>query len=90
MQKECLSEKFIKKYQSKELYQYTTIDKYSRYRISCEYCGHNTHVFRLLLCQITSAFKVLNTETECIQADNSPEFTRYFCFRKKITIIYSR
>ena len=80
--KECLSSKFIEKYQSKELYQYTAIDEYSRYRILCCYREHNTYSSSLFLCQVVSAFKALGIEVECVQTDNGMEFTKQFIANK--------
>ena len=76
--KECLSPEFIEKYGSTELYQYTAIDEYSRYRILCGYREHNTYSSSLFLCQVVSAFKALGIEVECVQTDNGPEFTKQF------------
>ena len=80
--KECLSPEFIEKYQSKELYQYTAIDEYSRYRILCGYREHNTYSSSLFLCQVVSAFKALGIEVECVQTDNGMEFTKQFIANK--------
>lgn len=76
--KECLSPKFVAKYRSLELYQYTAIDEYSRYRILCGYREHNTYASSLFLCQVVSAFRALNIEVKCVQIDNGPEFTKQF------------
>ena len=80
--KECLSPEFIEKYQSTELYQYTAIDEYSRYRILCGYREHNTYSSSLFLCQVVSAFKALGIEVECVQTDNGVEFTKQFIVNK--------
>ena len=80
--KECLSPELIEKYGSTGLYQYTAIDEYSRYRILCGYREHNTYSSSLFLCQVVSAFKALNTEVECVQTDNGPEFTKQFLSKK--------
>ena len=80
--KECLSPKFIEKYGNTELYQYTAIDEYSRYRILCGYREHNTYSSSLFLCQVVSAFKALGIEVECVQTDNGPEFTKQFLSKK--------
>ena len=76
--KECLATEFIEKYGSTELYQYTAIDEYSRYRILCGYREHNTYSSSLFLCQVYSQFKALGIEVECVQTDNGPEFTKQF------------
>lgn len=76
--KECLSPQFVAKYGSTELYQYTAIDEYSRYRILCGYREHNTYSSSLFLCQVVSAFKALGIEVECVQTDNGSEFTKQF------------
>ena len=76
--KECLSPEFIDKYSSTELYQYTAIDEYSRYRILCGYREHNTYSSSIFLCQVVSAFRALGIEVECVQTDNGPEFTKQF------------
>lgn len=76
--KECLSPEFIEKYGSTELYQYTAIDEYSRYRILCGYREHNTYSSSLFLCQVVSAFKALGIGVECVQTDNGAEFTKQF------------
>ncbi len=81
--KECLSPKFIEKYGNAELYQYTAIDEYSRYRILCGYREHNTYSSSLFLCQVVSAFKALGIEVECVQTDNGPEFTKIFHAKDK-------
>ena len=81
--KECLSSEFIKKYGSTELYQYTAIDEYSRYRILCGYRERNTYASSLFLCQVVSAFKALGIEVECVQTDNGPEFTKVFHVKDK-------
>lgn len=80
--KECLSPEFIEKYGSTELYQYTAIDEYSRYRILNGYREHNTYSSSLFLCQVVSAFKALGIEVECVQTDNGMEFTKQFIARK--------
>ncbi len=76
--KECLSPEFIVKYGSTELYQYTAIDEYSRYRILCGYREHNTYSSSLFLCQVVSGFKALGIEVKCVQTDNGMEFTKQF------------
>ena len=81
--KECLSPDFIEKYGSTELYQYTAIDEYSRYRILCGYREHNTYSSSLFLHQIVSAFKALGIEVECVQTDNGQEFTKVFHAKDK-------
>ena len=81
--KECLSPKFIEKYGSAELYQYTAIDEYSRYRILCGYRERNTYSSSLFLCQVVSTFKALGIEVECVQTDNGPEFTKIFHAKDK-------
>ena len=81
--KECLSQEFIEKYGSAELYQYTAIDEYSRYRILCGYREHNTYSSSLFLCQVVSAFKALGIEVECVQTDNGSEFTKQFVTKKE-------
>lgn len=81
--KECLSPEFIAKYQSLELYQYTAIDEYSRYRILCGYREHNTYTSSLFLYQVASGFKALGIEVKCVQTDNGPEFTKGFVASKK-------
>lgn len=81
--KECLSPKFVEKYGSTELYQYTAIDEYSRYRILCGYREHNTYSSSLFLCQVVSSFKALGTGVECVQTDNGPEFTKAFSAKDK-------
>jgi len=80
--KECLSPEFIEKYGSTELYQYTAIDEYSRYRILCGYREHNTYSSSLFLCQVVSRFKALGIEVECVQTDNGSEFTKQFSAKK--------
>lgn len=81
--KECLSPEFIARYQNTELYQYTAIDEYSRYRILCGYREHNTYTSSLFLCQVVSAFKAMGIEVKCVQTDNGPEFTKGFVASKK-------
>ena len=81
--KECLSQEFIEKYGCTELYQYTAIDEYSRYRILCGYREHNTYSSSLFLCQVVSAFKALGIEVKCVQTDNGPEFTKQFITKNK-------
>jgi transposase InsO family protein len=81
--KECLSPQFIKQYNSAELYQYTAIDEYSRYRILCGYREHNTYSSSLFLCQVISAFRTLGIEVECVQTDNGSEFTKTFHTKDK-------
>ena len=76
--KECLSPDFIEKYNSAELYQYTALDEYSRYRILGGYREHNTYSSSIFLCRVVSAFKTLGIEVECVQTDNGPEFTKQF------------
>ena len=76
--KECLSAEFVEKYGSTELYQYTAIDEYSRYRILCGYREHDTYSSSLFLCQVVSAFKALGIEVKCVQTDNGTEFTKQF------------
>ena len=80
--KECLAPEFIEKYGSHELYQYTAIDEYSRYRILCGYREHNTYSSSLFLCQVYSQFKAFGIEVECVQTDNGPEFTKQFIASK--------
>ena len=81
--KECLAPEFIEKYGSTELYQYTAIDEYSRYRILCGYREHNTYSSSLFLCQVYSQFKALGIEVECVQTDNGSEFTKSFHAKDK-------
>lgn len=81
--KECISSEFIEKYGSAELYQYTAIDEYSRYRILCGYREHNTYSSSLFLCQVVSGFKALDIEVECVQIDNGTEFTKQFSVKDK-------
>lgn len=81
--KECLSSEFIEKYGSTDLFQYTAIDEYSRYRILCGYREHNTYSSSLFLCQVVSSFKTLNIEVECVQIDNGTEFTKQFSAKDK-------
>ena len=76
--KECLSTVFVERYGSTELYQYTAIDEYSRYRILCGYREHDTYSSSLFLCQVVSAFKALGIEVKCVQTDNGMEFTKQF------------
>ena len=80
--KECLSPGFIEKYGSTDLFQYTAIDEYSRYRILCGYREHNTYSSSLFLCQVVSRFKALGIEVECVQTDNGSEFTKQFSAKK--------
>ena len=81
--KECLSPKFIEKYNSTDLFQYTAIDEYSRYRILCGYREHNTYSSSLFLCQVVSGFKALGIEVKCVQTDNGQEFTKVFHAKDK-------
>lgn len=81
--KECLSPKFIEKYNSTDLFQYTAIDEYSRYRILCGYREHNTYSSSLFLCQVVSGFKALGIEVKCVQTDNGQEFTKIFHAKDK-------
>ena len=81
--KECLSPEFIEKYGSTDLFQYTAIDEYSRYRILCGYREHNTYSSSLFLYQVVSSFKTLNIEVECVQIDNGTEFTKQFSAKDK-------
>ena len=81
--KECLSPKFIEKYGSADLFQYTAIDEYSRYRILCGYREHNTYSSSLFLCQVVSGFKALGIEVECVQIDNGTKFTKQFSAKDK-------
>lgn len=81
--KECLSPKFIEKYNSADLFQYTAIDEYSRYRILCGYREHNTYSSSLFLCQVVSGFKALGIEVKCVQTDNGQEFTKVFHVKDK-------
>ena len=81
--KECLSPKFIEKYGGADLFQYTAIDEYSRYRILCGYREHNTYSSSLFLCQVVSGFKALSIEVECVQIDNGTEFTKQFSVKDK-------
>ena len=81
--KECLSPEFIEKYGNADLFQYTAIDEYSRYRILCGYREHNTYSSSLFLCQVVSSFKAFGIEVECVQIDNGTEFTKQFSARDK-------
>ena len=81
--KDCLSLKFIEKYNSTDLFQYTAIDEYSRYRILCGYREHNTYSSSLFLCQVVSGFKALGIEVKCVQTDNGQEFTKVFHAKDK-------
>ncbi len=81
--KECLSPKFIEKYGNTDLFQYTAIDEYSRYRILCGYREHNTYSSSLFLCQVVSGFKALGIEVKCVQIDNGTEFTKQFSAKDK-------
>lgn len=81
--KECLSPKFIERYGNTDLFQYTAIDEYSRYRILCGYREHNTYSSSLFLCQVVSGFKALGIEVKCVQTDNGQEFTKVFHAKDK-------
>ena len=81
--KDCLSLEFIEKYGSTELYQYTAIDEYSRYRILGGYREHNTYSSSLFLCQVVSGYKAIGIEVECVQIDNGSEFTKQFSAKDK-------
>ena len=81
--KACLAPEFVEKYGSTELYQYTAMDEYSRYRILCGYREHNTYSSSLFLCQVVSGFKALGIEVECVQIDNGTEFTKQFSAKDK-------
>ena len=81
--KECLSPKFIEKYNSTDLFQYTAIDEYSRYRILCGYREHNTYSSSLFLCQVVSGFKALGIEVKCVKTDNGQECTKVFHVKDK-------
>lgn len=76
--KACISPEFEARYGNKELYQYTAIDEYSRYRILCGYREHDTYSSGLFLCTVYSQFKALGIEVECVQTDNGFEFTKQF------------
>lgn len=81
--KECLSPEFIEKYNNTDLFQYTAIDEYSRYRILCGYREHNTYSSSLFLCQVVSSFRALGIDVECVQTDNGSEFTKIFRAKDK-------
>lgn len=81
--KECLSPEFVEKYSSTDLFQYTAIDEYSRYRILCGYREHNTYSSSLFLRQVVSSFKALGIEIKCVQTDNGQEFTKVFHAKDK-------
>lgn len=81
--KECLSPEFIEKYGNTDLFQYTAVDEYSRYRILCGYREHNTYSSSLFLCQVLSGFRALGIEVECVQTDNGLEFTKVFHAKDK-------
>ena len=81
--KECLSKTFIEKYNSTELYQYTAIDEYSRYRILYGYRERSTYSSSLFLCRVASQFKALGIEVECVQTDNGTEFVKQFTALKE-------
>ena len=78
-----MSKTFIEKYNSTELYQYTAIDEYSRYRILYGYRERNTYSSSLFLCRVASQFKALGIEVECVQTNNGAEFTKQFTALKE-------
>lgn len=75
--RECLDPSYYDQYPFEQLFQYTALDEYSRYRILVAYREHNTYASALFLRQVYSAFKALGITIECVQTDNGSEFTSH-------------
>ena len=64
--------------QELKLYQYTTIDEYSRYRILGAYTEQSTYSSTGFLRRVVEAFRRKGVTVECVQTDNGFEFTNRF------------
>ena len=60
------------------LYQYTVIDEYSRYRVLGAYAEQNTFSSADLLNKVVAHFARKGVAVECVQTDNGFEFTNRF------------
>lgn len=67
------------KAEERKFYQYTTIDEYFRYLKAFE--EHSTHSSKFFLEHMLKAFKF---KVECVQTDNSPEFTKQLGSSEKL------
>lgn len=76
--KECLSSEFHEKHPFLKLYQYTSIDEYSRYRVLEGYIEHNAYASSLFLGKVVGHWKRLGYRIKCVQTDNGTEFTKRF------------
>lgn len=61
-----------------KLYQYTAIDEYSRYRILGAYEEQSTFSSADFLSKVVKHFARKGINVECVQTDNSFEFTNRF------------
>lgn len=73
----CLTDKGLR------LYQYTAIDKYSRYRILGAHSQQSTYSSADFLQKVVRAFARKGIRAECIQTDNGFEFTNRFSDSKR-------
>lgn len=76
--KVCLSLEFQEKHPFLKLYQYTSIDEYSRYRVLEGYLEHNAYVSSLFLGKVVGHWRQLGYRIRCVQTDNGTEFTKRF------------
>ena len=65
------------------LYQYTAIDEFSRYRILGAYDEHSTYSSADFLRTVVRKFARLGIRVECVQTDNGFEFTNRFSASKR-------
>lgn len=76
--KACLSPEFHERHPFLKLYQYTSIDEYSRYRVLEGYLEHNAYSSSLFLGKVVGHWKQLGYRVKCMQTDNGTEFTKRF------------
>ena len=71
------------------LYQYTTIDEYSRLRYLAAYPEQSTYFSADFPEKIVAWFKRCGVRVECVQTDNSFKFTNRFYSSRKNSLFFS-
>lgn len=69
--------------QKLRLYQYTSIDEYSRYRILGAHPEQGTYSSADFLRKVVAAFARKGVQMECVQTDHGFEFTNRFSSSKQ-------
>ena len=76
--RECIHPKLLEKFPDIKLYQYTSIDEYSRVRFLKGYDECSTYTSSEFLKEVVKYFAKRGVKVECVQTDNGPEFTKRF------------